>query len=72
MTGRDAEPVGLPDPEGGRDRGRAVATVLAALSAPRAATATAAATIVVLESLQQVFSLQPNWLSYRATAETLQ
>ena len=49
----------------------AVVTVLAALSAPAALTASLAGVIVVLEGAQQLFQFHPNWISYRGTAETL-
>jgi hypothetical protein len=50
--------------------GAAVA-VLAAADAPAAITAGLAASVVVLEGIQQVFQFHPNWITYRATAETL-
>jgi len=50
--------------------GAAVA-VLAAADAPAAITAELAASVVVLEGVQQVFQFHPNWITYRATAETL-
>jgi Protein of unknown function (DUF4231) len=50
--------------------GAAVA-VLAAAAAPSAITAALAASVVVLEGVQQVFQFHPNWITYRATAETL-
>lgn len=46
-------------------------TVLAAVGAPAALTATLAAGIVVLEGVQQVFQFHSNWISYRAIAEAL-
>jgi len=49
----------------------AVVTVLAAVGAFRALTAGLAAGVVVLEGVQQVFQLHPNWISYRSSAETL-
>jgi hypothetical protein len=49
----------------------AVVTVLAAISAPAALTASLAGIIVVLEGAQQMFQFHPNWISYRGTAETL-
>jgi hypothetical protein len=49
----------------------AAVTVLAALSAPAALTASLAGVIVVLEGAQQMFQFHPNWISYRGTAETL-
>lgn len=50
--------------------GAAVA-VLAASDAPADLTAGLAASVVVLECVQQVFQFHPNWITYRATAETL-
>jgi hypothetical protein len=47
----------------------AVVTVLAASSAPAALTASLAATVVILEGVQQLFQLQKNWISYRSSAE---
>lgn len=49
----------------------AAVTVLAAISAPGALTASMAAAIVVMEGAQQTFQFHPNWLSYRSTAESL-
>lgn len=49
----------------------ATVTVLAAVGAPPAPTASLAAGIVVLEGIQQLFQFHANWISYRATAETL-
>lgn len=49
----------------------AVVTVLAAISAPATLTASLAGVIVVLEGAQQMFQFHSNWISYRATAETL-
>jgi hypothetical protein len=49
----------------------AAVTVLAALSAPAALTACVAGVIVITEGAQQLFQFHPNWISYRATAETL-
>ena len=49
----------------------AAVTVLAALSAPAALTASLAGVIVVFEGTQQLFQLHPNWITYRGTAETL-
>lgn len=49
----------------------AAVTVLAAVSAHPAVTATLAASLVVLEGVQQLFRLHANWIGYRATAETL-
>jgi len=50
--------------------GAAVA-ILAAADAPSAITAGLAASVVVLEGVQQVFQFHPNWITYRATAEAL-
>jgi hypothetical protein len=49
----------------------AAVTVLAASGAPAALSASLAAAIVVLEGAQQLFQFHANWISYRATAETL-
>lgn len=49
----------------------AAVTVLAAIRAPSALTAGLAASVVVLEGIQQVFQLQSNWITYRSSAETL-
>jgi hypothetical protein len=49
----------------------AAVTVLAAVSAPALVTASVGASIVVVEGLQQLFKLQPNWVRYRAVTETL-
>lgn len=49
----------------------AAVTVLAAVSAPAALTATVAGGIVVMEGAQQIFQFHSSWISYRATAETL-
>ena len=49
----------------------AAVTVLAAIRAPAALTASLAAAVVLLEGAQQVFQFHANWISYRATAETL-
>lgn len=49
----------------------ATATVLAALRAPAGLTAGFAAVVVVLEAVQQTFQFHANWITYRATAETL-
>ena len=46
-------------------------TVLAAVSARSAVTAALAASLIVLEGVQQLFRFHANWISYRATAETL-
>jgi hypothetical protein len=51
--------------------GGAAVTVLAAISAPAALTASIAGVIVVMEGAQQLFQFHPNWLSYRGTAELL-
>jgi hypothetical protein len=49
----------------------ACVTVLAARGASATLTAVLAAGVVVLEGIQQVFQLHTNWITYRATAETL-
>jgi hypothetical protein len=49
----------------------AAVPVVAAASAPAALTASLAAVVVVLEGAQQLFQLQPHWISYRTTAEML-
>lgn len=49
----------------------AIVTVLAAADAPPVITAGLAAAIVVAEGAQQLLQLHRNWISYRATAETL-
>jgi hypothetical protein len=49
----------------------AVVTVLAAINAPPALTASLASLAVVLEGAQQLFQFHPNWISYRNTAENL-
>jgi hypothetical protein len=49
----------------------AVVTVLAASRAPALLTAALAASIVILEGIQQVFRFHANWIAYRATAEAL-
>ncbi len=50
----------------------AVVPVVAALRAPAALTAgLAAAVVVVLEGVQQLFQWQTNWVLYRSTAEAL-
>lgn len=49
----------------------AVVTVLAAARAPAVLTAGLAATIVIVEGIQQVFRFHRNWIVYRATAEAL-
>lgn len=49
----------------------ATVTVLAAADAPPVVTASFAAVIVVAEGAQQLWQLHRNWISYRATAETL-
>lgn len=49
----------------------AAVTLLAAISAPAAVTASVAALIVVMEGAQQLFQFHSNWLSYRGSAETL-
>jgi hypothetical protein len=49
----------------------AAVTVLAASRAPAAFTAALAASIVILEGIQQVFRFHANWIEYRAAAEAL-
>ena len=49
----------------------AAVTVLAAIGAPAALSASLAAAIVVVEGLQQLFQWHANWIAYRASAETL-
>lgn len=49
----------------------ATVTVLAAIEAPAALSASLAALIVVIEGMQQLFQWHANWLSYRVSAETL-
>jgi hypothetical protein len=49
----------------------AAVTVLAAIGAPAAVSASLAAAIVVVEGLQQLFQWHANWIAYRASAETL-
>lgn len=49
----------------------AAVPVVAALRAPAGVTATLAAVVVVVEGILQMFQLQTNWISYRATAEAL-
>ena len=49
----------------------AAVTVLAAASAPAPLSASLAAAIVVVEGAQQLFQWHRNWISYRASAETL-
>ncbi len=46
-------------------------TVLAAISAAAWLTASLVAAVVAAEGMQQLFQLQANWISYRATAEAL-
>lgn len=46
-------------------------TVLAASAAPPALTASLAALVVIVEGAQQLFQCHRNWLSFRATAETI-
>jgi hypothetical protein len=48
-----------------------VVTVLAAVGASPAITASLAASVVVVEGVQQVFQFHANWISYRAAAESL-
>jgi len=49
----------------------AAVTVLAATRASSALTAALAASVVVLEGVQQLFQFQSNWITYRRTAETM-
>jgi len=49
----------------------AAVTVLAAISAPAAVTASVAGVIVIVEGAQQVFQFHSNWISYRGSAELL-
>ncbi len=49
----------------------AAVTVLAATRASAVLTAALAASVVVLEGIQQLFQLQSNWITYRGTAETM-
>jgi hypothetical protein len=49
----------------------AAVTVLAAIGAPAALSASLAALIVVVEGAQQLFQWHANWISYRESAETL-
>ncbi len=46
-------------------------TLLAAISAPAAVTASVAGIIVVVEGAQQIFQFHSNWISYRGSAELL-
>jgi hypothetical protein len=46
-------------------------TVLAAISAPAAVTASLAAAGVAAEGIQQLYQFHANWISYRATSEAL-
>jgi hypothetical protein len=46
-------------------------TLLAAISAPAAVTASVAGVIVVVEGAQQIFQFHSNWISYRGSAELL-
>jgi len=46
-------------------------TLLAAISAPAAVTASVAGIIVVAEGAQQIFQFHSNWISYRGSAERL-
>jgi hypothetical protein len=48
-----------------------VVTILAALNSSAVLTASLAAAIVAAEGIQQLFKLQPVWLDYRRTANTL-
>jgi hypothetical protein len=49
----------------------ATATLLAAISAPAALTASVASVIVIAEGAQQMFQFHSNWISYRGFAEIL-
>jgi len=49
----------------------AAVTVLAATGASSALTAALAASVVVLEGIQQLFQFQSNWIAYRGTAEAI-
>jgi Protein of unknown function (DUF4231) len=49
----------------------AAVTVLAATRASSALTAALAASVVVLEGIQQLFQFQSNWITYRGTAEAM-
>ena len=49
----------------------ATVPVLAAIGAEAALTASLAAVVVLIEGVVQLFQLQNNWISYRATAEAL-
>jgi hypothetical protein len=49
----------------------ATVTLLAAISAPAALTASVAAVIVIVEGAQQIFQFHSNWISYRGSAELL-
>jgi uncharacterized protein DUF4231 len=49
----------------------AVLPVVAAVYSPVWLTGVLAAAIVVLEGAQHVFQFQPNWITYRSTAEAL-
>jgi competence protein ComGC len=49
----------------------ATVPVLAAISAKAALTASLAAVVVIIEGIVQLFQLQTNWISYRASAEAL-
>jgi hypothetical protein len=49
----------------------AAVTVLAAIGAAALLTAALAAAVVVIEGTQQVFQFHSNWISYRATAESI-
>ena len=49
----------------------AAVTVLAATRSSAVLTAALAASVVVLEGIQQLFQLQSNWITYRGTAETM-
>jgi competence protein ComGC len=49
----------------------AAVPVLAAIRAQAALTASLAAVVVIVEGIVQLFQLQTNWISYRASAEAL-
>jgi uncharacterized protein DUF4231 len=49
----------------------AAVTVLAATRASSSLTAALAASVVVLEGIQQLFQFQSNWISYRGTTEAI-
>jgi hypothetical protein len=45
--------------------------VVAGISGPALVTATLGSTVVILESVQQLYQWQTNWVLYRSTAEAL-